>query len=49
MLVGGIFSEIRKPARMLPNARRLIGLMRFGLFSLIVISGEYRGFVIVTK
>lgn len=40
MLVGGIFNEIIKPAIMLPNARRLIGLMRLGLFSLIVISGE---------
>lgn len=40
MLVGGILSEIRKPAMMLPNARRLIGLIRFGLFSLMVISGE---------
>lgn len=40
MLVGGILSEIRKPAIILPNARRLIGLMRSGLFSLMVIRGE---------
>lgn len=40
MLVGGILSEIRKPAKMLPRARRLIGLMRFGMFSFMVINGE---------
>lgn len=39
MLVGGILSEIRKPAKMLPKANRLIGLIRSGLFSFITISG----------
>ena len=38
-----------KPARMLPSARRLIGLIRFGLFSLMVMSGENRGLVIIVK
>lgn len=40
MLVGGMFSEMRNPARILPSASRLIGLIRFGLFSFIVIRGE---------
>lgn len=40
MFVGGILSEIRKPAKILPNASRLIGLMRSGLLSSIMISGE---------
>lgn len=40
MLVGGMLREMRKPATILPNARRLIGLMRSGLFSLMVINGE---------
>ena len=37
------------PAKMLPNARRLIGFMRSGSFSLMEIRGGKRGFVIVTK
>lgn len=49
MLVGGILYEIKNPAKMLPNARRLIGLIRSGSFSLIEIRGGKRGFVIVTK
>lgn len=49
MLVGGILYEIKNPARMLPNARRLIGLIRFGSFSLIEINGGNRGFVMTTK
>lgn len=32
---GGIKFEIRKPAKMLPSASRLIGFSRVGLFSLI--------------
>lgn len=40
---------MRNPAKILPNARRLIGLMRSGLVSLIEIRGGKRGFVIVTK
>lgn len=39
MLVGGILIERRKPAKMLPRANRLIGLMRSGLFSFIMING----------
>lgn len=34
-----MFCEIRKPARMLPSAKRLIGLIRFGLFSFMIIRG----------
>lgn len=49
ILVGGILYEIMNPAIMLPNARRLMGLIRSGLFSLIVIKGGKRGFVMVTK
>ena len=49
MLVGGILYEMTNPAKMLPNARRLIGFMRSGSFSLMEIRGGKRGFVIVTK
>ena len=48
-LVGGMLYDMKNPASMLPNARRLMGLMRLGLFSLIMISGGYRGFVMHTK
>lgn len=37
------------PAIMLPNASRLIGLIRLGLFSLIEMSGGYRGLDMMTK
>ena len=40
MLVGGMLYEITNPAKMLPNARRLIGFMRSGSFSLMEIRGE---------
>lgn len=40
MLVGGILSEMRKPAKMLPSANRLMGLIRSGLLSSMMISGE---------
>lgn len=30
---------MKNPARMLPNARRLIGLIRSGLFSFMIIRG----------
>lgn len=40
ILVGGILSEMRKPAKMLPSANRLIGLIRSGLLSSMMISGE---------
>lgn len=49
MLVGGVLYVMKNPARMLPNARRLIGLVRSGLFSLIEINGGNRGFVMTTK
>lgn len=39
-LVGGMLSEMRKPAKMLPSASRLMGLIRSGLLSSIMISGE---------
>lgn len=41
--VGGMQLEIRNPAKMLPSARRLIGFINWGLFSLIVIRVEKRG------
>lgn len=45
MVIGGVFEGrmkdvMRKPARMLPKARRVIGLVIRGLFSLI---GEIEG------
>lgn len=49
VLSGGRLKKIINPARILPSARRLIGLIRCGLFSLIVISGENRGLVIMVK
>lgn len=49
ILSGGRLKNTTNPAIMLPRARRLIGLIRFGLFSLIVISGENRGLVIIVK
>lgn len=39
MLVGGILYEMRNPAMMLPSARRLMGLVKLGLFSFITIRG----------
>lgn len=41
--------EMKKPAMILPSASRLIGLISFGLFSLIIIIGGNRGLVIETK
>ncbi len=41
--VGGMFIVRRKPAKMLPMARRIIGLIRFGWFSLIGDTGRNRG------
>lgn len=40
ILVGGMLCEITNPARILPSAKRLIGLIRLGLFSFIIIRGE---------
>lgn len=39
MLVGGMLYEIINPARILPSAKRLMGLIRLGLFSFIIIKG----------
>lgn len=41
--VGGMFIVRIKPAKMLPIARRIIGLMRFGWFSLMGDRGRNRG------
>lgn len=41
--MGVILWEIKNPARMLPNRRRLMELIRSGLFSLIIIVGLKRG------
>ncbi len=38
-----MFWEIRYPAKMLPSSRRLMELIRCGLFSLVVIMGLKRG------
>lgn len=48
-VVGGILCEMKKPARMLPSASRLIGLITIGLFSLIIIEEGKRGLDIRTK
>lgn len=40
---------MKNPAMMLPSARRLIGLISMGLFSLMLIWGVNRGLVIRTK
>lgn len=42
-VVGVRLDEIMNPAKMLPRMRRLMALMRKGLFSLIWISIGYRG------
>lgn len=49
VLRGTILEVIRRPAIMLPQARRLMGLITAGLFSLIGGSGENRGCPIETK
>lgn len=41
--VGGMFIVRIKPAKMLPIAKRMIGLMRLGWFSLIGDMGRNRG------
>lgn len=40
---------MKNPARMLPNASRLIGLITSGLFSLMIIVAGKRGLVIRAK
>lgn len=49
MVVGGRLYEMMNPAIILPSARRLIGLISSGLFSLIVICEGNRGLDIRTK
>lgn len=46
---GVILLEIINPAKMLPIRRRVIEFINRGLFSLITIKGEYRGFPSVAK
>lgn len=43
MVVGGMLWEIKYPAKMLPIKRRLMELMRWGLFSLIGLRELNRG------
>lgn len=47
--VGGTQLEIRNPAKMLPTARRLIGFINFGLFSLIKMRVVKRGYPVKAK
>ena len=47
--MGMMWEVIRRPAMMLPQASRLIGLMTFGSFSLIGDSELNRGWPIETK
>lgn len=47
--VGGTQLEIRNPAKMLPTARRLIGFIIKGLFSLIEASVVKRGCPVIVK
>lgn len=46
---GKMFEVIKRPATMLPHARRLIGFITAGLFSLIGARGMKRGCPIDTK
>lgn len=43
VVIGGKFSEIKNPAKILPISRRLIGLIKRGLFSLIEVKELNRG------
>lgn len=47
--MGGILYVMKNPARMLPSANRLIGLISNGLFSFMMIVGGKRGLDIRTK
>lgn len=46
---GGTQLEIRNPAKTLPTARRLIGFISRGLFSLIETSVVKRGYPVIVK
>lgn len=43
IVMGGMEFEMRKPAKMLPRARRIMGLTRRGLFSLMFVEVGKRG------
>lgn len=47
--VGGIFIVRMNPAKILPRVRRVIGFVRFGLFSLIGDIGGKRGWLSKAK
>lgn len=49
MLVCGMLYEMKIPAKMLSNARHLIGLKRSELFSLIEINGGNRDLAMMIK
>lgn len=49
VVVGGMLYEMKNPARMLPSANRLIGLIISGLVSFMIIVAGKRGLVIRTK
>ena len=49
VFIGGMFEVISRPARMLPQASRLRGLITAGLFSLMGESELNRGFPMDTK
>lgn len=49
VLRGRVFEVMKRPAAMLPQAKRLMGLMMAGLFSLIGGRGLKRGWPIETK
>lgn len=48
-VVGGMLYEMKNPAKILPSASRLIGLISSGSFSLMMIVEGKRGFVIRVK
>lgn len=49
VFIGRTLDVIRRPAMMLPQASRLMGLITVGLFSLMGESGVNRGFPMETK
>lgn len=49
VFMGGILYESRNPAKILPNSKRLIEFISWGLFSLIEVSEENRGCPIRAK
>lgn len=49
LFIGGMSLEIKKPAKILPKASRLMAFFSCGLFSLILIVGRNRGLDMITK